>query len=159
VITPARARGAPSVRLWQSRGVATPEWPVVAECSRRWSPSAPWSSRRPPGNDRLGSALGRGTGAAQSAHNAGMSAPLGGGDVRATGCKCCHPRVRHSESLSCGQHIISSTAVTHEPSSLWLLGEWPYVNPRCDLLTAMGLILQGEWRRSTSLLRDEVPHG
>ena len=114
----AHARGGPWAHLWRTRGAATPRWPGVAAFPRRRCPSAACISHRRPDSGRLGNALVPGTGAARSAQNVGRLVHLGGGDVRAKACTCCHPGVRRSESLSRIHDTIPSTLVTHEPKLL-----------------------------------------
>jgi hypothetical protein len=115
---PTHGRGGLSALPSQSPAVIAPRWPGGAGCSRRPSRSAGCRSPRRPDSGRPGHGLGYGIGDARSVHSAGPSNPPGGDAVRANACRCCHPRGRQAESLSCGHEITARTVITHEPRSL-----------------------------------------
>ena len=95
-----------------------PEWTGAAGSWQKRSRSAACSNHCRPDSGRLENALAHGTGAARGARSAGSSAHLGGDGARANAYKYSHQVTRHSESLSCGDHITFSTVATHEPKSL-----------------------------------------
>jgi hypothetical protein len=68
-----------SARLWQSRGVAAPAWPVVAASWQQWSPSAGSSSRHRPDRGRREHGPDHGTIAVPYSRSEGSTGHLGGG--------------------------------------------------------------------------------
>jgi hypothetical protein len=126
------ARGVPWARPWRCRAATGPRSRGAVRGSRRPSRSAGCHHPRRPDSDRLESDLGRGTGAVRHSHSAGMSAPGGGGDVLARGCRDYRPSARRSASHACGDDSTPRTVATHEPPMAAIANKYEVKNPVCS---------------------------